>query len=180
MSITLCTIGVQAGGKTCLCERYVNGTFSHEYLPSFIPASYSRQVTVQVAGREQGVVLTIRDVFGNLAYERLLSAAFRDCEGALVVCAPSGDDDPDILPRWINALFNEVGDVPLVFALNKCDLGEPGGAPGGELERTVQSFRSVYFNTSALTGENVDKAFEHLVADVIVRRELECYKGVIL
>jgi small GTP-binding protein len=179
-SVTLCVIGDQASGKTCLCERFINDSFSEEYVPSFIPAVYSKKMKVSVSDSPREVELTIKDVLGNLAYERLISSAFEGCEGALAVYDPNGDTDPDTLPRWINALYNLVGDIPLVFVINKCDLGDCEAGPDEELERTVQSFRSACFTTSALTGANVEMAFERLVMDVLVRKELERYDGVIV
>lgn len=178
--LTLCVLGVQQAGKTSLCERYVNGEAVDDYTPSFIPAKYEKKVTIPSGDGSIDVSLTLKDALGNLAYERLLAAVFQDCQGALVVHDPTSQGRWDDMVQWITLLFNVAGDVPLVFAINKADRLPPGWEPDDEFLRTVRSFRSVHLLTSARTGQNVDEAFTRLMADVLVRRELERYNGVII
>ena len=178
--ITICVIGAQGSGKTCLCERYTNDQFVQEYTPSFNPATYSKRTTLTISGNKVSLDIIIKDVVGNLAYGRLLAAVFQGCQGALVVHDPTMARGHDETLFWINALFNAAGDMPLIFAVNKADIARTGPLADREFEVTVRSFRSAQYSTSARTGENVAEAIRHLVTDIVVKRELERFKGAVL
>jgi len=75
------------------------------------------------------------------------------------------------LDDWIQSVFNVVGPVPVVYAVNKVDLrGQPGTYGDKEIEVHAKAFGAPFLYTSAKTGENVEKAFG-LIAQAILTRD---------
>src|SRR6266498_1993861 len=68
------------------------------------------------------------------------------------------------LDDWVQGVFNVVGEIPVVYAINKIDLKDEVMILYGdkEIEQAVRAFEAPFFYTSAKTGEQVETAFKRL------------------
>src|SRR4030067_852341 len=65
---------------------------------------------------------------------------------------------------WVQSVFNVVGEIPVVYAINKIDLKDEVMILYGdkEIEQAARAFDAPHYYTSARTGENVESAFRNL------------------
>ena len=75
------------------------------------------------------------------------------------------------LDDWVQGVFNVVGEVPVVYAVNKIDLKDEVMILYGdrEIEQAARAFEAPYFYASAKTGENVETLFRRLGTMVLQR-----------
>ena len=106
-------------GKTCLCLRYVHGTFSSEQ-ESTIQATYlEKRLNV---GR-RAVSLNIWDTAGQERFHALGPIYYRDSHGAVLVYDITDRDSFTKVRHWVKELRKIVGQsIVLVIAGNKADM----------------------------------------------------------
>lgn len=157
----VCLIGVPAVGKTSLARRFVDGTFSEDYLTT-IGVHISRRVVEDGpdgAPLAEPVTLVVWDLNGDDDFAPLQTSYVRGAAGALLV---ADGTRPETLARALalhRRLEAETGALPAVVCVNKRDLtGWSLDAAPPELD----GYRVVA--TSAADGRGVAEAFAHLAA----------------
>lgn len=168
-------LGDGAVGKTSLRHRFLKNLFDKSYMMT-IGADFTTK-TVDVDG--QPVKLQIWDLAGQPRFETIRNLYYRGSLGALVVFDVTAPNTYKNIPNWINELLkgNGKGSVPIVLLGNKIDLRNT--VPNSILpdqglilaekiaQNTTEEFLKVpYLETSAKTGENVDRAFTVLAQKV--------------
>jgi len=159
----ICLLGEIYVGKTSLIRRYVDRAFSENYL-STVGVTISRKIVrppVCAAGDPAEVQLIIWDLEGGGSFREISSTYLKGAHAAVVVGDVTRTETLDALDGMIDhfRLINPGGHV--FVALNKIDLRQGAGAPGGghwvHPDRTVATLQ-----TSARTGEGVDELFQAL------------------
>jgi small GTP-binding protein len=152
--LKVCLLGDGAVGKTSLVRRYVYDAFDDKYLMSFGTKVSKKTVSVD----EVQVDLMIWDILGQKTHESLHGAYYRGAAGALAVCDFTRAETMDSLRSWVTNFREVVGKMPVVVLANKSDLKK--AFSGGDLEQLGKELDCGTLETSAKTGENVEKAFE--------------------
>jgi small GTP-binding protein len=152
--LKLCLLGDGAVGKTSLVRRYVYDAFDDKYLMSFGTKVSKKTVMVDDAQ----VDLMIWDILGQKTHESLHGAYYRGAAGALAVCDFTRPETKESLRSWIGNFRCIVGEMPVVILANKNDLQKAFG--NAELATLASEMKCETLETSAKTGENVEKAFE--------------------
>jgi small GTP-binding protein len=114
------------------------------------------------------ITLAIWDIIGQKELQSFNLNYFRNANGGIVVCDITRRDTLDSLLMWTSSFFNTIGQVPLVFLVNKYDLLENADFKVEELAGIANQFKAPFFVTSALTGENVQQAFFALGRQMII------------
>jgi len=68
----------------------------------------------------------------------------------------------------ISNINDNIGTIPFVVAVNKCDL--PWELSDSTIENALSVHNCKWFKTSAKTGENVDEAFTPLGALLLIKK----------
>lgn len=152
----ICLLGAFSVGKTSLIQRFVNSAFDEKYLTT---------VGVKVDKKElevdgQDIKLMIWDLAGEDDYSSLQKSYLRGAAGFILVVDGTREKSLDTAVDIRNRVFAELGKIPFVTAINKCDLSEQwriSASRIAELEDT-----GVLLKTSAKTGENVEELFRQL------------------
>jgi len=78
------------------------------------------------------------------------------------------------LDDWVHSVFNVVGEIPVVYAVNKVDLKDEVMILYGDKEigQSIRAFDASYFYTSAKTGERVEDTFRALGNSILARADL--------
>ncbi|MFX1253932.1 MAG: GTP-binding protein [Promethearchaeota archaeon] len=176
LKIILCGDG--AVGKTALREQFLGKGFSASYLQTIGAdfATTDKQLYVVVDGRPQ--IKTARfqiwDLAGQDSFDVVRKSYYEGCLGALVVFDITRRASFENVPNWIDELwkYSKRGKPPIVLLGNKADLkaqvsnsvtSEEIRAFLDKLNATpefvAKNIKIPYFETSALTGLNVDQAF---------------------
>ena len=158
----ICLLGDPAVGKTSLIRRYVFDMFDDKYITTI--GTKVTKKTVVVPGVAQPatdirITLLIWDILGQREYQRLHPVYYQGAEGALIVCDSTRKETIGNLATWVTSFKNVVGNVPVVFLINKSDLVDPEKFDRSEIDNLSRLHHAPYLPTSAKNGLNVERAF---------------------
>lgn len=160
----ICMLGDPAVGKTSLVRRFVLDVFDDQYIPSIGMKVTKKQVLLKSQDLE--VTLMIWDILGSKT-SRFDSVYYKGVKGALLVTDVTREKTIDSIPKWIDGLFEITGEVPVLFLANKTDLTGVKEGFLGKMDKYCTEYNAKTFNTSAKTGDNVEKAFFNLAKGMI-------------
>jgi small GTP-binding protein len=151
--------GEGAVGKTTLINRFVHGQFKSDYKATIGVAITSKRLIQD----QQDISLQIWDIAGQTLFRSIRTKFFSNARGALLVYDITIQETLESLHGWIKDIESVTGRIPFVLIGNKSDLSELRTV----LPKQVDSFRefetiSHHYDTSALTGDNVEAAFSDL------------------
>lgn len=173
----VCLVGEAAVGKTSLIRRFVLDEFDDRYITTLGAKVSKREVAFTTPDKERiQMDITVWDIMGEKGFRDLLKDAFfHGAKGVLAVADLTRYSTLRELDDWIQGVFKVVGDVPVVYAINKVDLKDEIMILYGEKEigEATRAFSAPYFYTSAKTGENVDTLFRRLGSMVLQRHGVE-------
>lgn len=155
-------IGPAAVGKTSLLVRFVQEKFKEIYEYTMGVDYLSKEVEFR---RNHIARLTIWDIGGQERFRFLHNTFYRGSNGALVVFDLTRGYTFDEIRDWIYEMKELAGeDIPFVLIGNKSDLITDVGRTVDllEIKEFAANEGSIYVETSAKTGENVEDAFIEL------------------
>ncbi len=170
-------IGPAAVGKTSLLHRFVSGQFSESYMLT-IGVEF---LTKEIKFKRNNVKLTIWDIGGQKKFQNIRTTFYRNAKGALLVFDLTRADTFGEVEAWLTEMYEVLGaKIPFVLIGNKTDLIKDVGRviDGDKAKNFAESRGSIYIETSAKTGENVEDAFIELSRQMAGRNiELILKKG---
>ncbi len=166
MKFKIVLAGDGAVGKTSLINRFVTGSFAGDYKATIGVAITSKKLVVE----DQGVNLQIWDIAGQTLFREFRKKFYAQAQGALLVfdlTVPKSLDNLNL--TWIQDIEQITGEIPFVLIGNKVDLKELQAVSPIEIANFIDQHPNIaaHFNTSALTGENVERAFSELTSQII-------------
>ncbi len=175
ITLKLCLVGQWGVGKTSLRRKFMGGRFRRSYLPT-VGADFSfKEIEID----KTPFRLLTWDLAGETKFKNVRSLYFQGVYGCLVVFDLTDKSSFTSLEEWIQDIENSTNTkgVPLWILGNKKDLVEEGNGPISEddIKKYVDSlshryqnrFKIGYSKTSAITGDNVDSAFQGLVRNIM-------------
>lgn len=166
--VKMLVIGDSAVGKTCLLERYSDNTFSYSHISTigvdFKLKSFQRDGKI--------VKLQIWDTAGQERFRSMISFYYRGAHGIMLVYDRTNLESFQNLKHWIRDLRKYCSEnVELILVGNKSDLKEEIVISSSEAREFAQAENIKYvIESSAKNGENVEKAFELLLNNVLESR----------
>ena len=173
----VCLVGEKAVGKTSLVRRFVMNMFDEQYVTTIGTRVSKKEVHVSMpdVARSVQVDLMIWDIMGEKGFRDLLKEAFfHGAKGVLAVADLTRYSTLKELDDWVQSVFKVVGEIPVVYAINKVDLKDEVMILYGDKEigEASRAFEAPFFYTSAKTGENVELLFQRLGTMVLKREGL--------
>ncbi|MHA1533840.1 MAG: Rab family GTPase [Promethearchaeota archaeon] len=162
--------GAAAVGKTSLVQRFIKNRFA---------ANYKLTVGVDILTKDvefrQGEVatLSIWDIGGQQRFEFIRSTFYKGAAGALLVFDLTREQTYIETRKWLTEIRQfSSQNIPFVLIGNKADLVEDVGEviDRDEARAFAESEGSIYIETSAKTGINVDGAFTELTRRIVESR----------
>jgi small GTP-binding protein len=154
----ICMLGSMAVGKTSLIRRFVESIFSDDYL-STVGVKISKK-SLAVGGRDLNLMLW--DLEGQDDYGDVNVSYLKGASGLLfVIDGTRGNTLTQVLEMRGSALKVAGLDTPHLFLVNKNDLRAEWQVSDAVLGALRDKGYEV-LEVSAKTGENVEKAFEHI------------------
>ena len=160
------TVGDGQVGKSSLILRYVDNSFSTNYLSTIgVDSKYKK---IKLNGEE--IKVKIFDTAGQERFRSITSDYIRKANGMLLVYDITHKPSFENVENWINNLKEETGQkmIPSVLIGNKKDLTEERVIKedqGKELAKKLE-MEEHFYETSCSTGENVQKAFSDLIEQI--------------
>jgi small GTP-binding protein len=160
----ICLLGDAAVGKTSLIRRYVYSSFDDKYITTIGTKVTKKSLVFKHPSQDMKVriSLLIWDILGQKEYSRLHPVYYQGAEGGLVVADATRPATIKSLEEWAVGFQKTVGNVPLVFLINKVDLIDRDTFDLTEAQAIADKYNARIYFTSAKTGENVEKAFLEL------------------
>lgn len=166
MKAKVCLVGEAAVGKTSMVRRFVLDEFHDRYVTTLGAKVSKKELTVDLGeGRRVHIDMTVWDIMGEKGFRDLLKDAyFQGARGVLGVCDLTRPSTLDGLDDWVTSVFKVVGEIPVVYAVNKVDLKDEVMILFGpkEIAARAKAFDAPWRYTSAKSGENVESAFKDL------------------
>jgi small GTP-binding protein len=157
-------LGDGAVGKTSLVQRFMEGTFKMDYLPTIGAQVYTKAV------REEGtkVTLVVWDISGQPAFSNVRSDYYKGAMGIVLVFDLTRSGTFDHLDGWLSEAMKYTKSPRIIVSGSKCDLEHDRKVLQTSGEQFASKIRAPYFETSAKDGKNVEKVFT-LLANALVK-----------
>ncbi|MHA1437298.1 MAG: GTP-binding protein [Promethearchaeota archaeon] len=159
-------LGAAAVGKTSLLHRFVNNVFKKDYSATIGVQFLLKEVMINgVSSNDEKIQLAIWDIAGQQRFEDLRTTFYRGSHGALLIFDLTRENTFKELSTWHSEMIKVLGkDVPFALIGNKSDLVKKNREKinRSEIIEFAKAKNSIYIETSAKTGQNVENAFLEL------------------
>ena len=168
-TLKVVVIGDPGVGKTCLMQRYMNGTYSSEYRTTVGADFLSTKITVN----ETTYNLQVWDTAGQEKFQAIGSAFYRGADCCIVVFDVTNGKSFSTLGTWMNefSVQGEVNDpatFPFVIIGNKIDKAERA-IETEQGQQYAASKNLGYFETSAKENQGITEAFDFITKQAVAR-----------
>ncbi len=163
MMFKIVLVGDQFVGKTNIMSKYLKNEF-HEDSKSTVGVEFgSKQFIIE----NHKIKAQIWDTAGQERYKSITSAYYKGAKGVFVIYDISNKNSFDSIDSWVNDV-KATADKRLTVVIigNKCDLEEQRQITTQEGEQKATKLEAAFFETSALLGQNLDKAFEMMINEI--------------
>ncbi|MCK5398209.1 MAG: GTP-binding protein [Thermoplasmata archaeon] len=168
LKVKICLVGDSAVGKTSLIKKFVLDLFDDSYITTIGTKITKKTMTFNGDDKEITMDMMIWDIMGQASFRSLLQDAyFYGAHGVIAVSDSTRPETANSLHEWMTSTQQVVGEVPVIFLANKCDL-EPK-VTQEQLNSEVSQYGGQAMFTSAKTGENVSEAFQALGNAIITK-----------
>jgi len=150
-------------GKTSLVKRFVDNSFSEEYL-STIGVSISKKNLMTQDGIKSTMMLW--DIEGKAEYKPIYKQYLMGAKAFIIVADLSRRDTIETIKNYINLCQEIVKDAPVCIALNKSDLEFEMLDSLQEIEQSSKNIIAVY-RTSAKSGDAVNEIFNKINQTIV-------------
>lgn len=167
-------VGDSAVGKTQLLARFTRDEFALDSKSTIGVEFQARTLTLH----RKRVKAQIWDTAGQERYRAVTSAYYRGALGAMVVYDVTRRATFEHVPRWVEELRAHAdGSTVVALIGNKADMPAARREVAADEAARLAEEQGLFFSeASALTGDNVERAFLTLLEEVfavVSRRALE-------
>ena len=158
-------LGDYSVGKTCFLNRYVNNIFIENCL-STLGMDY---ILKNIPMKDGSIVkLKIWDTVGQERYKAVSKSFYQGAHAIILIFSVIDKKTFGNIHNWINQLKKEVNEkVPLILVGNKIDCEEKRVINKLDAEKLANEFNINYYDCSAKTGQNINKAFDDLIKRLV-------------
>jgi small GTP-binding protein len=171
----ICLIGDGYVGKTSIRRKYLGQGFRSNYIPS-LGVDFAQKTVMY--GDDETVRLVIWDIAGQPQFQSLRRRYYEGCSGLILVYSVVDRESFDSATKWLVEAKGFMEKFPaLIIVGNKIDLRSYhpkediiSYEEGLEFAKKFSDrlgTPAIFIETSALTGENIDKAFDKLTRMMI-------------
>eukprot|EP01113_Clastostelium_recurvatum_P010747 TRINITY_DN1539_c0_g1_i1.p1 TRINITY_DN1539_c0_g1~~TRINITY_DN1539_c0_g1_i1.p1 ORF type:complete len:225 (+),score=42.44 TRINITY_DN1539_c0_g1_i1:100-774(+) len=156
-------IGDSSVGKSNLLVRFTRNEYN-EKSKATIGVDFGTK-SIEIEGRT--VTAQCWDTAGQERFRAVTSGYYRGAVGAMIVYDITNKTSFKNVTRWLNEL-REMADPEILIMMvgNKCDLEPQREVPTNEAKAFAEGNKISFLETSALTSQNVNLAFETLLTHI--------------
>lgn len=167
----LITLGDTFAGKSCIIRRFIDDEF--ENLSPTIGVDFSaKDYTIN----NKTIKLQVYDTSGQEQFRSITSNYYKKADGILLIFDLTRVETYKNIEYWIKEMKDQSDDmdkVGIVLLGNKADLKNDKKIEIKEGITLAKTLNTKYFETSALSGDNIKEAFQYLVEDIIRKKKEE-------
>lgn len=173
MQKKICMLGSFSVGKTSLIRRYVQSIFSEKYLTTVGVKIDKKQIRID----DTELKLMLWDLAGEDEFATIRPTQLRGMAGYVLVIDGSRKQSFEVAMALHQTAREQMGDLPMVFALNKADLKTQWMLDEAAVE-TLRATGYPVIETSARLGANVEALFLSLGRQLLDSPVKDSYKTV--
>jgi small GTP-binding protein len=156
-------IGDSSVGKTNIFSKYLNDEFDPDSKATVGVEFGTKDFKIE----EKLVKVQIWDTAGQERYRSITNAYYKGAKGCLLVYDITNKFSFESLDRWLDELKNNGdSDISIMLVGNKNDLESDRAISLEEGKNFAEFHKMAFIETSALNGNNIEKAFSELISDV--------------
>ena len=163
MMIKVILIGDSGVGKTNIMSKFLKNQFLEDSKAT-VGVEFGSKLFIQQGHK---IKAQIWDTAGQEKYKSITSAYYKGSKGALVIYDITQKETFANIEKWVNDLKCK-GDpkITIIIIGNKSDLEEKRQISKEQGEEKAKSFGCAFLETSAFSGDNIEKAFEMMVKEI--------------
>ncbi|CAI2380263.1 unnamed protein product [Moneuplotes crassus] len=171
-NIKVILLGNSGVGKTTILWKYNNPIiFGDEKTKNsegdIKPTIGYEYITVKEKVEKSTANVHIWDTTGQDRFNSIASNYYRRCSGAICVYDVTDRESFNSIQDWVDQLKNYSDEEPVLLLIgNKCDKKEEIDVMPEEGERLAISLNAAFYETSALTGFNIE-CIDKLIQEVL-------------
>ena len=156
-------IGDTSVGKTNILSKYLNNEFDPDS-----KATVGVEFGTKDFKIENNIVkVQIWDTAGQERYRSITNAYYKGAKGSLLVYDITNPKSFENLDRWLSDLkANGEEKVSIILIGNKSDLEQERKISLEQGKEKAEFHKLAFMETSALNGNNIEKAFNELITEV--------------
>ena len=171
LKLKLVLLGDSGVGKTNLISRYIHNAFQQDTKATIGVEFFCKTFKVN---NNKVIKIEIWDTAGQERYKSITSVYYKGAKGAFIVYDITRKETFDNIDKWRNELINSCNqEVTIMLIGNKCDLEEQRQINTEQGEEKAKSFGFSFLETSAYSGENLEKGFEMLIKEIYQKYKVE-------
>ena len=167
-TLKIITLGEAATGKTSIIKRFVDNGFYEKVVATIgIDCCYRN---ISVYGRE--FRLNVVDTAGQERFLSLVPSYLRDAVGVLLVFDVTNKSSfEEGIPKMLE-LIDPEDEMRMILVGNKADAEDRRKVTRKQAEEFAANLGVLYFETSAVTGQNIHKVFEEITKVIYITSDL--------
>ncbi len=167
-SVKILMLGEKNVGKTCLIRRYIENVFIPSYQPTIGIDFFSKTLTIN----NKEINLKIWDTAGEERFRNLTNQYYNRTDGIILVFDLTNINTMYNIKYWIEQINEKINcnDISLILIGNKSDLERQISYEN--CEKFSEDLNIKYFESSALSGDNVNEFFNYLVNEIINKKNI--------
>ena len=159
----LILIGDSCVGKSNILSKYLKNEFDQSSKAT-VGVEFG---TKTVEMNDKKIKIQIWDTAGQERYRSITSAYYKGAKGAFIVYDITRRNTFDNIDKWISDLkTNGDNNISIMLIGNKSDLNDKREVETNEGIKKSEETKIAFMETSALSGENIIKAFNELIEQI--------------
>ena len=156
-------IGDTSVGKTNILSKYLTNDFDPDSKATVGVEFGTKNFKIE----DNIVKVQIWDTAGQERYRSITNAYYKGAKGSLLVYDITNPKTFESIDRWLSDLkVNGDENISVVLLGNKSDLELDRKVSTQQGKEKAEFYKLAFLETSALNGNNIDKAFSELITDV--------------
>ena len=156
-------IGDTSVGKTNILSKYLTNEFDPDSKATVGVEFGTKNFKIE----DNIVKVQIWDTAGQERYRSITNAYYKGAKGSLLVYDITNPKTFESIDRWLSDLkVNGDENISVVLVGNKSDLESDRKVSTQQGKEKAEFYKLAFLETSALNGNNIDKAFNELITDV--------------
>ena len=152
-------------GKTCILTRYSDNTFREEHFVTVGLDFIKKSVNLD---NGKTVNIQIWDTAGQDRFKSITKNYYKGAHGIILIYDVTTRKTFDNVRKWIDTIKEEVSDkVNVILVGNKIDNNDNRKVTTEEGQKIANEYKLPFYETSAKTGDNINKAFNDLITRVV-------------
>jgi len=165
-------IGDPAVGKTELLAKFAKNQFEEKYLPT-VGVSILKE-PIKLEDFDITITLMFWDVAGQPQFYMLHRPYYNGADGMILVFDLTRSSTFSNINNWYSsAVKYGLGEIPRILIGNKSHLKDERKIILPMAEHLSKKINAPYYETSTLTGENVNLVFKKIAELIYKAKELE-------